>query len=171
MAAKTVVITDELFSKIKKKYRHHWAYLGVWEWRGPTKNKKIVYCRCDLCSTPHWVMWRNLYEGKSTRCKQCSKKPVGIEIEFLNEELEKQGSLYRITGDSKSNGTGTRLYQLICEGCNKEKWLCMASLKKAKACRSCANSWWQKEVVPTPKRKEMPKDEAVVLPVGKSSAV
>lgn len=128
-----------MFSETKKLNDHHWHFLGEQRGGGRLDPNKRIHCRCELCGTDHWPMWRTVKEGTSTRCLGCSKKLTPRRIAEFNTKFEHEKIIWRLTGECQSTGTGHRAYRAICGGCNKAKWLDWSMLQQMRShpCPSC----------------------------------
>lgn len=143
-------ITPERFAEVKARHQHHWTFLGKTEGSNP----KMVFCRCELCEFDYWVHWRWIDEGKTKRCKGCSRKP---DFKILNEELRRRRSKNHLTGNSKKGTKGKRLYEVLCTACNNHRWITLDSVHKTKTgCMSCAQRFWQtRSYQPNPAKKAL----------------
>ena len=170
MAPPFKIITQEMFLETKLKHLHHWTFLGG---QDQARTKKLE-CRCDICGTRHWVMWRSLCEGTSKRCRGCAKLKVGIEVEDLNAWLQRNGSYWKLTGEFRSavNGRGEQINRrdawVICLGCGQGKWNryeAVAGLK-SKSCPPCSQRLWQTGSTEIKKTKTQEPTGECLLPVG-----
>lgn len=140
MSNKPVIITSEMFLETKKRNDHNWQFLNAQQGGGRKDKDKKIFCRCELCGTDHWVMWKTVKQGTSTRCKGCARKLTPARIAALNTKLEHSKVIWQLTGECMSTGARFRSYRAICGGCNREKWVDLSMLTRlnSHACGGCA---------------------------------